>query len=132
VVPLTIRRKALRTDSGGAGEYRGGLGIELVVENSSDQTMQVSTRMDRVTHPPAGLQGGHEGATAAIWLDEHQPFPSKGRGELAPRHTLVIHSPGGGGYGAPAQRDAQKLDEDVHEGYVSAHSAQAAYQRKDR
>lgn len=131
VVPLTIRRKALRPDSGGAGEYRGGLGIELVVENSSGQTMQVSSRMDRVTHPPAGLQGGGNGGAAAIWRDDNKPFPPKGRGELASQQYLVIHSPGGGGFGDPAKRDPQKLNEDLREGYVSPRSAHDDYHRKD-
>ena len=133
VVPLTIRRKALRPDSGGAGEFRGGLGIELVVENSSGQTMQVSSRMDRVTHPPAGLAGGREGGSAAIWRDDKQPFPPKGRGEIAAGQYLVIQSPGGGGFGEPAQRDPKKLDDDVREGYVSTQSAHEIYQqRRDR
>jgi len=127
VVPLTIHRKVLRTDSGGAGEYRGGLGIELVIENSSAHTLQVSSRMDRVTHPPAGLAGGGEGGTAAIWVDDRQPFPPKGRGELGAGHHMVIHSPGGGGYGDPGRRDPGKLAEDVREGYVSADRARTAY-----
>ncbi len=126
VVPLTIRRKALRADSGGAGEFRGGLGIELVVENSSGQPMQVASRMDRVENPPLGLAGGGEGGLAGIWMDD-KPFPPKGRGELAPAHSMLIHSPGGGGYGPPRQRDADKLAEDLREGFVSTGSAEKNY-----
>ncbi len=122
VVPLTIRRKTLRADSGGAGEFRGGLGIELMVENSSGQPMQVASRMDRVENPPLGLAGGGEGGLAGIWMDD-QPFPPKGRGELAPAHCMLIHSPGGGGYGPPRQRDAEKLAEDLREGFISAGNA---------
>ncbi len=120
VVPLMVRRKALRVDSGGDGQYRGGLGIEMVVENSSPNAVFVSTRMDRIDHPPEPLAGGKEGAPAGIWLDYTKPFPSKGRGELKPNEKLVIHSPGGGGYGPPELRDRLKIEEDLREGYVSA------------
>lgn len=127
VVPITVRRKALRPDSGGAGEYRGGLGIELVVENSSGQPIHVSTRMDRIDHPPEGLYGGEDGAPAGIWLDGTKPFPAKGRGELKPRESLVIHSPGGGGFGAPEKRDSHKIEEDVREGYISRERGRLDY-----
>ena len=130
VVPLTIRRKALRPDSGGAGEYRGGLGIELVVENSSGLPLQVSSRMDRVENPPRGLAGGGEGGLAGIWINETQSFPPKGRGELAPGHCMRIHSPGGGGYGPPQQRDAEKLAEDLREGLVTAGGANTRFGRQ--
>lgn len=129
VVPLTIRRKALRTDSGGAGEFRGGLGIELIVENSTGGTLQVSSRMDRVENPPRGLAGGGEGGLAGIWMDD-KLFPPKGRGELAAGHCMRIHSPGGGGYGPPQQRAAEKLEEDLREGFVSAASTKDKYGQK--
>jgi len=127
VVPLLIRRKALRVDSGGAGTYRGGLGIELVIENVSGAPMQVASRMDRVTHPPEGLEGGMPGACAGIWLNGETPFPPKGRGELGANETLVIHSPGGGGYGEPARRDPDKLTADVREGLVSEAAARGLW-----
>ena len=130
VVPLTIRRKALRPDSGGAGEFRGGLGIELVIENSSGQPMQVASRMDRVENPPRGLAGGGEGGLAGIWIDDTTPFPPKGRGELAAAHCMRIHSPGGGGYGSPHQRSAEKLADDLREGLISTDSAAKDYGRK--
>lgn len=130
VVPLTIRRKALRPDSGGPGEFRGGLGIELVVENSSGEPMYASSRMDRVKNPPKGLCGGQEGAMAGIWLNGTQPFPPKGRGELGTAQFLEIHSPGGGGFGQPEKRDSQRLAEDLREGLVTTDGADRHYRRK--
>ncbi len=127
VVPLTIRKKALRTDSGGAGEFRGGLGIELVVENSSGHTITGSSRMDRVTHPPRGLSGGGDADTAGIWLDGDKPFPPKGRGEVGAGQFLSIHSPGGGGFGPPQKRDAGKIKRDLAEGLISAEAATRQY-----
>jgi N-methylhydantoinase B len=127
VVPLVIRRKALRVDSGGAGTFRGGLGIELVVQNVSDAPMQVASRMDRVLHPPEGLEGGMPGACAGIWTNGTKPFPPKGRGELAVNEALVIHSPGGGGYGKPAHRDPRMIDHDVGEELVSESAAKTLY-----
>ena len=130
VVPLTILRKALRPDSGGPGEFRGGLGIELVVENSSGAPMQVASRMDRVDNPPRGLAGGGDGGLAGIWMDGATPFPPKGRGELGPGHCMQIHSPGGGGYGPPQRRDPRKLAEDVREELISKGSAAKDYGSK--
>jgi N-methylhydantoinase B/oxoprolinase/acetone carboxylase alpha subunit len=89
--------------------------------------MQVASRMDRVTNPPEGLAGGHPGALAGIWQNESTPFPPKGRGQLAPRETLAIHSPGGGGYGDPAARDRTRVETDLQEGLISARSADALY-----
>ena len=99
------------------------------MENSSGKTMQVSSRMDRVDNPPRGLAGGGEGGLAGIWMDE-AAFPPKGRGELAPGHCMRIHSPGGGGYGPPSRRDAEKLAADLREGLVSADSAATHYGSK--
>lgn len=130
VVPLLVQRKALRVDSGGAGTFRGGLGVEVIIENTSPETMQVASRMDRVTNPPEGLAGGGPGALAGIWhgsRDGTKPFPPKGRGQLAPRETIVIHSPGGGGYGDPAKRDRDRLAADLKAGLISGESAQSLY-----
>jgi N-methylhydantoinase B len=127
VVPLRINKKELRTDSGGAGEFRGGLGIELEIENVSSEPMRISTRMDRVKNPAEGLYGGMPGALAGIWLNGVTPIPSKGRGELPAGYRLVIHSPGGGGVGDPARRSPDSLHRDVGEGFVSEKAAQELY-----
>jgi N-methylhydantoinase B len=130
VVPLHVRRKALRVDSGGAGAHRGGLGVEFIVENACDETIQVASRMDRVTNAPQGLAGGGSGALAGIWRNGTEPFPPKGRGQLAPKETIVIHSPGGGGYGDPLKRDRASVDNDVREGLISTQDAETLYGRK--
>lgn len=120
IVPLRVRRKALRAGSGGAGEFRGGLGIEMVIENSSPHPVFVSSRMDRIDHPPEPLAGGAPGAPAGIWRNGSEPFPSKGRAELKAGETLVIHSPGGGGYGPPERRDPARLAADRREGLIES------------
>jgi N-methylhydantoinase B len=87
--------------------------------------------MDRVTNPPEGLEGGEPGARAGIWRNGVTPFPPKGRGELAPGETLVIHSPGGGGYGAAAQRAPQRLRHDLREEFVSREAATDHYRSSE-
>jgi N-methylhydantoinase B len=119
LVPIIFKRKALRPNSGGDGEFRGGLGIEVVMENASQGPIFVSSRMDRIDHPPEPLSGGLPGSPAGIWLNGDQPFPSKGRGELKPQEFLVIHSPGGGGFGSPERRAPEQIAEDLREGYVT-------------
>jgi N-methylhydantoinase B len=131
VVPLTIRRKAYRPNSGGAGAFRGGLGIEFLIENNSDRAIHVSSRMDRIDHPPEGLHGGQHGGAAGIWRNGTAPFPSKGREELHPGEYLVIHSPGGGGFGHARERDSVKVQEDLREGYVTREHAIERYGWKD-
>ena len=58
ISPLIVWRKEYRTDSGGAGKYRGGLGQECEIENRSDTPLQLSLLSDRWYHPAVGVLGG--------------------------------------------------------------------------
>jgi N-methylhydantoinase B len=98
--PLRVERWALRLDSGGAGGHRGGDGVarELRVL----EPCRLSVVSDRREHPPAGADGGANGAPGRNRLNA-DPLPAKVDAELAAGDLLTIETPGGGGYGVTDQ-----------------------------
>lgn len=127
---ITIKKYALRCDSGGAGEFRGGLGIdrefEMMVEG-----IQCKATGDRQKFAPYGLEGGLEGATGAFYRENQGGrirLPSKSTGNQMQKGELLIAlTPGAGGYGDPLRRSPQKVLDDVADGYVSIESARLLY-----
>jgi N-methylhydantoinase B len=119
VAPLVVWAKQLRPDSGGPGQYRGGLGQEAVIEVRSPAPLRLSLLSDRREHPAQGLLGGAPGGAAEIVMsDGTRPHP-KSRTTIAPGTRLVMRYAGGGGYGPPAKRDPAALTADLRDGYVT-------------
>ena len=128
--PLRIEEYSVIPDSGGAGTYRGGLGVRRVWRVLERQS-HASVCCERTVTPPFGLQGGLAGAPAVIELiaprSNARKLTSKG-GFLAPAGSLVVmEAPGSGGFGPPAERDAAALAEDLLDGYVTAAAARRDY-----
>src|SRR4051794_39976830 len=94
--PLRVVTYALRRDSGGDGEHRGGDGVIREVEALAE--MDYSLLTERRRHPPPGANGGKPGACGKNLLDGEELAP-KARGVLKPGQRLRIETPGGGGYG---------------------------------
>jgi N-methylhydantoinase B len=115
--PLRVERYALRPDSGGDGTYRGGLGLirELTVETDA----VVSFLTERRRHAPAGVAGGSKGATGLNLIDG-DAVSAKTTREISAGTTVAVHTPGGGGYGDPADRDPQAREADRRDGKVTA------------
>ena len=124
------------TDSGGAGEFRGGLGVRYRIRLlGGDATLVMFG--DGKVNPPYGLYGGKPGSTNRPILNEGTPeereLPSKGVIEIkgrpadAPPITYTVYSSGGGGWGSPLKRDPQKVAWDVKNGYVSREKAFSEY-----
>jgi N-methylhydantoinase B len=127
LAPLIVWKKELRQDSGGAGEHRGGLGQEIIVEVVSAEPLRLSLLSDRQKYPARGLLGGGDGAPVEIQLaDGTRPHP-KSRSMLRPGDRLVMRFAGGGGYGDPRRRPAARVRDDVRDGYVSPESAHRDY-----
>ena len=125
--PVVVWRKDLLPDSGGAGEWRGGLGQEVEIEVMSDEPVRLSLVSDRMKHPAGGLAGGAAGAPALAQLqDGRKPHP-KGRSMMLPGDRLLMHYGGGGGYGDPAKRDPAALKRDIEDGYVTPDGARQDY-----
>jgi N-methylhydantoinase B len=128
--PLRVEEYALVPDSGGAGTYRGGLGVRRVWRVLERQA-QAAVCCERAVTPPFGLAGGLPGAAARLELipprGNARRLNSKG-GFLAPAGSLVVvEAPGSGGYGPPAGRDPAALCEDLLDGYVTPAAARRDY-----
>jgi N-methylhydantoinase B len=128
--PIIVRRRELRADSGGAGQYRGGLGAETEVEGLVEGHWSL-TDMGRQPYPPWGIEGGKPGATSAnlMKLPGEDAFkPVNLVRHLVPAGTAaVIATAGGGGWGNPLHRDPNVVRQDVLDGYVTIESAARDY-----
>ena len=125
--PLEVVRYALRPDSGGAGRFRGGLGLVREYRLLADEA-ELTVRSDRRDHPPHGLQGGRPGAPSANYLNDQllptlpmRAIPMK-KGDVF-RHEMA----GGGGFGDPRQRDPAAIREDLLDGKVTREGAMRDY-----
>jgi N-methylhydantoinase B len=115
--PLVIWRKEYRPGSGGAGEFRGGVGQIMEFGHAEDEAFAVSKMFDRVRHPPRGRQGGEAGAPAAVYLvgaDGNRGADLRGMGrEIVPAgQRMVLETAGGGGRGKPGDRDTEAIERD--------------------
>src|SRR5262247_763219 len=128
--PLRIARARLWTDSGGAGEFRGGLGLEKVFEATATDVM-VSHRGERFASSPWGLEGGGPGARAHAFIvradGTREALPSKKMIVLHPGDQLWEYIAGGAGYGDPLDRDPESVLADVLDGKITSEAARALY-----
>jgi N-methylhydantoinase B len=119
--PCRIMRFDLVPDSGGAGEWRGGLAMRREYELLEDAT--VIRRFNKTRFPPKGVAGGGDGTRArfVVRLGTPQEYetPASARVEMRAGECFLLQSAGGGGYGDPARRDAAAVARDVAEGYVT-------------
>jgi len=123
--PLVIWRKEYREDSGGAGEYRGGLGQIIEIGHREGAPFIISKMFDRLEHPARGRFGGADGAPGAVYIKGGDRLPGKGRDLIPAAATLVLETPGGGGIGPAEARDARALEADLAAGMVSKRLADA-------
>ncbi|WP_435077586.1 hydantoinase B/oxoprolinase family protein [Halococcus sp. AFM35] len=111
--PLSVERYALRPDSGGAGRYRGGLGIERSVTLGTDATVSLLTERRRTA--PRGIAGGADGATGENLIGGEE-VPAKTTREVDAGTTVTVRTPGGGGHGDLDERDAALAERDRTDG----------------
>jgi len=127
--PFEIECHKLRTDSGGTGQYRGGLGVEIRYRCLQDTTANVN--FDRTVDAPWGLHGGSSGA-----VNEAVIYRTDGSDERVLKQTNIqlkagdrvsFLTGGGGGYGDPQRRDRDEIIHDLKTGLVSAKAAHRDY-----
>ncbi len=118
VGPMIVWRKELRPGSGGAGRFRGGLGQVIELGPTAGYEFHFSAMFDRIENPARGRDGGSSGAPGAVYLDDGTPFSAKGKQLVPAGRRLVLELPGGGGFGDPADRDADAIANDIDQGYV--------------
>jgi N-methylhydantoinase B len=129
--PLRVERYELRPDSGGPGEFRGGLGLRRDI-TVRDHAATFSLLADRHRSRPYGLAGGDPGESGSAALvdadgDDLERLPPKVIRELDPGTTVSIRTPGAGGYGPVRERDPDAVRRDVRLGKVSVEAALARY-----
>jgi N-methylhydantoinase B len=120
--PIRVHRVALRQDSGGAGEQRGGLGVIKEYE-ILDGEMSFTYRGERHFFAPQGARGGGEGAKAHAIIrradGSEEVIPSKMMTTLKRGDRVFIETAGGGGNGAPSARSPNAREADIADGKIS-------------
>jgi len=128
--PLRIPRLRLWTDSGGAGRWRGGLGLEKVFEATTTD-VTISHRGERFASAPWGLEGGAPGVSAHAFIvrkdGTREELPSKKMIVLHPGDQLWEYVAGGAGYGDPLDRDPELVLADLLDGKITREATRRAY-----
>ncbi len=138
--PILVERLSLYENSGGPGEFRGGLGIVREVRVLEEE-MNLSMLLERAEVNPEGIFGGKPGKTGDFLIKRTGSKEFKKAKEIfnlacnGKFSGIILHKgdvwrlkmPGGGGYGDPKERDLEKIKEDILEGYVSKAVAEKEY-----
>ncbi len=130
--PLQFKRYELYQDSGGAGEYRGGLGVEREIKMLTNN-LSVTIRNDGETTNPKGFYGGRDGLPGEKYLNKGTNAEEKIIGKvtalpLQKGDVISIKTPGSGGYGDPMKRDIDVVFSDWKNGYISSDILKNVYQ----
>jgi N-methylhydantoinase B len=128
--PIRIVQQRIVPDTEGTGRFRGAPAA-MVEYGPTDGLLEVNYCADGTEVPPRGVRGGGDGGCAAQHVRRRdgtlEPAPNVARLTLQPGETVVAQSCGGGGYGVPWERDAERVGHDVREGYVSRERAERLY-----
>ncbi len=129
VAPVIFWQKQFRPDSAGAGRTRGGFGQVMEIGAKGDAEFAVNAIFDRVANAPKGREGGGEGATGWVGLNDSNGTVLRTKGfQVIPKgRRLLLKLPGGGGMGNPKERDPALVQRDVEDGLVSPEAARTVY-----
>ncbi len=126
--PVEITRYELVPDSEGAGRFRGGLGLRRDYRFPQPVTFTVLADRDRAgPHGLFGVEPGSRSVYAVIADGEERILSSKTTVDLQPGEVISYRTSGGGGYGAPTERDPDLVADDVLNGKVSVERARSVY-----
>ena len=131
--PLMFDKRELIADSGGAGQWRGGLAEEMIIRPVPDRVdprtpIVLSGSAGRTKFPPAGALGGRSGALGRIEVNGRATPPSSSPEVVfGPNDVVRLLLPGGGGYGDPKKRDRTLIERDLQNGYVTAEAVAREY-----
>ncbi len=128
--PLRVLQYTLRQDAAGSGRFRGGTGVVRVCQVTRGE-VTCSYRSERHYTPAWGLFGGLPSATWQTYIvrrsGEVETVPSKRVFTLQEGDALHVYAGGGGGYGDPLLRQAERVVEDVLDGKLSIEDARKDY-----
>jgi N-methylhydantoinase B len=120
--PLFFHHKRLRPGSGGTGRWRGGLGQDILIESESERPILVSFMAERTRFAAPGLDGGADGGKGDVRINGRR-IDNRRQHVLARGDRVLVSTPGGGGYGPPAERDPRRAEHDRAMGYVGRRGA---------
>lgn len=130
--PIRVEAHRLVPDSGGAGQYRGGLAQEKLYQFLVDD-VDVQLRSDRQDIRPYGLAGGEAGEAARSIITQagnNRVMPCKFSTVLNRGDLLVHRTAGGGGWGHPSDRAPASIADDLQQGKVTAHCPRGSVDTK--
>ena len=126
--PLVVERYELVDDSGGAGRWRGGMGMRRQVRIEHEECF-VSLHYSRAMSSPWGLDDGREGGRFQVALEGNGGPLTKGEGIFGKGDHVAVVTPGAGGNGPPRERDPDLVARDLADGKISAKTARDVYGR---
>ena len=130
--PVLFEEYSLHEGSGGAGEYRGGFGVNYTIRLRRGDA-RASMVMDHGRTGPLGALGGADGGVNKVRIERGgksyvPPHLSKDQDiALLPDDRIYVSTPGGGGFGDPLKRDPQRVARDVTRGYYTAKQAESLF-----
>ena len=130
-LPLVFESQSFIPDSGGPGRWRGGLGVETRIRVLED--CELAVRSERVRFPPRGRDGGSDGRAGEQFAVQHSGqtrplLPKAANQPLFAGETFMLRTSGGGGLGRPEERERERIEADLAEGFVSGEAARRDYQ----
>ena len=114
--PLFFRHKRMRPGSGGQGRFRGGLGQDVLFESRSRRPIVLSFMAERTRFPAPGLAGGGAGGLGDVRINGKK-VDHRRQHVLAHGDSVLVSTPGGGGYGPPRARLQALIRRDSALGY---------------
>jgi N-methylhydantoinase B len=127
IAPVIFRRREFREGSGGAGKYRGGLGQVIEIAGADGTPISLLCNFERIHNPARGRDGGGLGGPGRVTLLSGKPIRPKGRQTVPPRDAIRLELPGGGGFGDPRDRPAERVASDVLDGLITREAAERDY-----
>ncbi len=116
--PIMVTRKSLAPDSGGNGQYRGGLGQVFSIKNISEKAVNISILTEKTKTSAHGICGGENGASGHIEIFPKREIAPKGLDKFYPGEEITFTLPGGGGYGPKQNRSIESIKRDKELGYI--------------
>lgn len=129
--PVTFTRYGLIPDSGGAGRFRGGLGLVREWRLDADAG-KLGAHFERFRFPPHGIQGGQPGSLSSMTITRPDGSRTALRSKISgvplkAGDIVTIETSGGGGYGDPLTRDRARIAADLADGLITPDAASALY-----
>lgn len=130
-IPVRITEYGLVCDSGGPGQYRGGMAIVMEFKVFSPNSLVTARNRDRTLFGSWGFKGGHSGSTARFIrnpdMADCEHLGNNDLVTLSPGDIIRLEGNGGGGYGDPMRRDPALVENDVRRNCVSLQAARDIY-----